>query len=174
MKDSSKEFKAAVWPLIAPSFPEGSIIIPMEARTDSEFAKMMDIYAGIDLWHVDVKGQRIRGIASRVQWGRAYNTFTVRRSRPSGNPTEWEKRREALNSDEGWLCPSHTVQSYVKLPRGSGKVMSVGLIKTRDLFDYLEEPNNQQWERNDDGTTFFKVPWWRLKKQGYPVEVCRP
>ena len=64
-----------------------------------------------------------------------WNSFTVRKERRSGTTTELAKRARALLRD-GTL-PEYTLQAYVTLPRRRGHYLSLGLIKTRRLYEYL-------------------------------------
>lgn len=97
-------------------------------------ADIFDKYAGIDAVHV--WGDKVRGVAVRVQWGVNYKTFTIRYRRASGAPTEFEKRVEAIRSQDGWLYPHLTIQAYAD-KRDGGSLLSYAVISTDDLFLYL-------------------------------------
>ncbi len=113
-KDSAKDFANIVWPAIR-DFPlvGGGEPVPGEAQTGSELAQALDVPAGIDAWQIQ-NGYGMRGWASRVQWGAAHNSFTVRVRSRSGVETECHKRLRALEPpQEGYLWPRLTVQVYL-------------------------------------------------------------
>lgn len=76
---SASDFVNIVWPVVK-GLPliGGGQLQPVEASSDAEFAKTLDMLAGIDAWQVLSSPMAMRGLASRVQWGQAHNTFTVR------------------------------------------------------------------------------------------------
>ena len=133
----------------------------MESVTAKGFAKQLDILAGIDCWQV--VGGGMRGIASRVQFsGIDYRSFTVRYKRASGVTTEYEKRKLAIYGDRGLLYPYLTVQAY--LTKGN-EFMSAGIIKTKDLFDCLDDIKIYETRATkSDGNIFRFVRWSKIKK----------
>lgn len=167
LKWSARAFSDLVWPLLNEIMPGD--LVHVEAITHSDFARDLDAYAGIDAWHI-VGGTGIRGIASRVQVCqpplRPYNTFTIRRSRESGTKTEYEKRKEAIESDKGWLYPHLTVQSYVT-QRKDGQLLSFGVARTRDVITdiahWIEhgEPQGDShvYIRRTYNASFYVVTW---------------
>ena len=73
MDKSAAAFKNLVWPIVLPVIGGGDLL-QMENVKDSNFAKILDIKAGIDGWQIHRDG--MRGIASRIQQGeKAWNTF---------------------------------------------------------------------------------------------------
>ena len=131
---SALDFSRVVWPALAPKLGGGEIV-PIEAVSHDGFNKELDTLAGIDAWLVRRSKAAICGVASRVQWGRAWNTFTIRISRPSGASTEYEKRLRAIDSrDHGLLYPHYTIQGYVEDPKGVGDLLSACAVRTLDLF----------------------------------------
>lgn len=143
-------------------------LVHVEAITRSDFARDLDAGAGIDAWHV-VDNVGIRGIASRVQEcpsnRRPYNTFTIRRSRDSGTKTEYEKRKQALESENGWLYPHLTVQAYIT-SKAEGTLRTVGVAKTRDVIDAITnwlatgKPRyTSVYVQRTSNATFYVVRW---------------
>jgi hypothetical protein len=104
---------------------------------DSELAKMFDIYSGIDA--VQIVNKQMRGVAIRVQWGSDFKTFTIRFKRQSGAKTEYEKRSEAIFSDYGFWYPYLTIQMYLKKRDSAPEILSCGIVKTLDLYQYVPE-----------------------------------
>lgn len=157
LSDSAADFTRVVWPVIK-EHCGGGTFVPVESASTSGFDSNLDIQAGIDAWQVHQE-LGIRGIASRVQWGdKAWNTFTVRKSRASGVKTEYEKRLAAITGSGGWLYPHLTVQAYVSKRGGTGRLLSVGVIETAELFTYLE---NAPERVNKDGQSSFAYYEWQ-------------
>src|SRR5690606_11157248 len=94
-------------------------------------AEFLDKYSGIDAVHIF--GDKVRGVAVRVQWDRNYKTFTIRYKRASGTPTEFAKRMEAIYTHDGWLYPHLTIQAYAEKREG-GRLLSYAVVSTDDLF----------------------------------------
>jgi hypothetical protein len=158
LRKSSRAFLDVVWPAIAPTCGGGEII-PVELIEDSDLASQMDTLAGIDMWQTK-RGEGCRGIGSRVQYGKSWNTFTVRLHRSSGAITEWEKRKEAVKTGR-WLYPYLTVQAYVD----GDKLLSAGIVKTADLVAFIENAMEQgtlktNVARDDGGTATFAIVRW--------------
>lgn len=155
---SQRDFVEKVWPVIGPLCGGGEII-PVELVSRAEFSKQLDMLAGIDAWHqfdTLTAGPALRGVASRVQWvhGDCYDTFTVRRSLPSGNPTEYQKRMAALTEGRGALFPYCTVQAYID--REDGVLLHGAFARTEDVMAAASERNVR---RNPDGSTFYWIPF---------------
>jgi hypothetical protein len=166
---SAKAFKEIVWPKII-GMCGGGELIPVEGSTDTELAKKLDQMAGIDAWQVQA-AKGIRGIASRVQFGAAYGSFTIRAARASGASTELEKRRYALNNpDVGYIFPALTIQAYVE----NDQLIYACIIKTADLIrsadDRYEWVRFEREKNNDDGNVFLKVWVEWLKAEGIEVK----
>lgn len=136
LSKSAKAFKEIVWPEIA-HWCRGGELIPVEGVTDSRMASLLDQLAGIDAWQV-VDGEGVRGIASRVQFGASYRSFTIRRNRVhSTRETEWQKRRRShKNQDAGWLYPTLTVQAYISR---DGKLLYACMARTSELFAFADD-----------------------------------
>lgn len=169
---SAKAFQDVVWPAIA-DYTGGGELVSVEGVSATEFAKALDVLAGIDAWHLLSNDGRMRGIASRVQWmapGKSpWNSFTIRKSRTSGASTEYVKRMHALrNWRDGWLFPGLTVQAY--LEQGTDKLLSVGVVRTLDLFKHVETGRQgMDWlERSNsvDDNVFIVVYWNTLQRNG--------
>ena len=171
---SSADFRNLVWPAIRPMLGGGEIEA-VEAVTAEQTTERLDWLAGIDAWHYLADDGGMRGIASRVQWldprwiaRWPWRTFTVRRSLPSGRPTEYDKRLAALRQSHlGLLSPHLTVQAYVR-DKGVGPVDCVGIVRTCDLIEYIENANPRV-NRAATGQTFFVVRWDDLTNAGVRV-----
>lgn len=123
--------------------------------------KDWDTDAGIDWWLVD--NDRLRGIASRVQWcNDSWNTWTVRKEKPSGFKTEYAKRKEAIEED--WIYPYWTIQAYITQDRKM--LISFAIIRTKDLIFLCSE---DQVRVNPDGTKFYYVGWNQAEESGAEV-----
>lgn len=138
MTESSYAFKTYVWPKVGPWCGEDRLEI-VESSTATELVRDFDTFAGVDAWQLLDDCGFMRGVASRVQVGGTdWRTFTVRKSRSSGAKTEFAKRLEAIRKQrEGALYPALTIHAYVSGYR-NGLLLSVAMVCTADLYEYLE------------------------------------
>ena len=179
LSQSASDFVNIVWPAVkALPLIGGGQLQPVEATSDAEFAKTLDMLAGIDAWQVLTSPAAMRGLASRVQWGPAHNSFTVRIALPSGTETEYHKRIRALdNREQGYLYPHLTVQAY--LDQVGGTLLSAAVVRTADLFEkarLLVENRSKLrldersrlfgFRQNPDGTEFLYMSWSYLRYEG--------
>ena len=169
LRRSSEVFRDLVWPECRAHL-DGGALMQMEDRPDAELATQLDMKAGIDGWQVHERG--MRGIASRVQIveppAPAWNTFTVRRARDSGAVTEYEKRRDAVESGR-WVYPHVTIQAYVET--WDGPVVSVGIARTADIVAFIGLGLAKT--RRTSNASFYVVPWGALRDAGYMVKVLK-
>lgn len=170
MRLSSQALREIVLPYLKKHCPEfGGMkfaVIENPRGTDS-LRIHLDTLAGIDAYQYWDRG--IRGIAARVQQGN-FRTFTVRENRPTGAKTELEKRLFALhNKDRGCIISYWTLQAY--MTRGYGKLLSVGLAKTEEFYQYIKqcEASGQRFRRqkaSNGGEQFFYVSWDQYQRSG--------
>lgn len=113
--------------------------------------KTLDIYAGIDYLLVSKKG--IRGLASRIQAGNSYQTFTVRAEKASGAKTEFEKRVDALSED--YLYPYYTMQAYYQ----SDKI-EYAICRTKDLYRFILNNEDKVKKNRTTNAEFYIVNWY--------------
>jgi hypothetical protein len=134
LSKSNAFFMAKVWPEIS-SLCGGGEIKPVEMMDDS-ISKDLDMHCGIDLWQT-VEGSGCRGIASRVQFGdKNWRTFTIRKSRDSGSVTEYQKRKEAIDSEGKFIYPYLTCHAYSTM---DGDLIGGGIARTKDVFNAINE-----------------------------------
>lgn len=146
---SANTFDRFVAPALQAAF--GAKVIHSTERHENELAKVLD-YSGIDGVLVDKHGWTL-SFSSRVQFGRNYGAFTIRRSRPNGTPTEFDKLKNPLS-----MKPTFNVHSFID---ANAKNAVVGIVKTPDLLRYIcRNPN--QWRSTTNGETFFFVPFAQL------------
>lgn len=170
LTDSARDFVEKVWPVIADRCGGGELV-PVEAVTASPFAKLLDDYSGIDHWQIIHENGQIRGIASRVQWGNDWQTFTIRIARPSGYLTEYQKRMATLtHKDEGWVFPPLTSQAY--LDQRGGNLLSVAVIYTEDLYSLDLDLWPSRW--TESGEEFKYIAWDSLLKRNLRMYVWSP
>ena len=157
---SARDFLDTVVPAIRPLIGPGRIE-PVESTAPADLRRDLDILAGIDAWQmVDDQG-RMRGLASRIQWGCWWRSFTVRLERPNGSKTEKEKRISAfLQPQAGWLLPALTIQAYLTLPKPGGALVEVGVIRTADLLDHMIRNPCQKPRRNPEDGVMFEPYFW--------------
>lgn len=169
LSDSADDFLRVVWPAVKGLLHPGRLEV-VEAVAPDQLRRDLDILAGIDAWHMADTNGTMRGIASRVQWGKSWRTFTIRVRRPNGAMTEFEKRSRALDRpSEGWLFPALTVQAYVAVPR-VGRLLGAGIIRTADLYAYARaHPTRRPRRAGNGGEEFTHWRWDELRDAGYQV-----
>lgn len=143
-------FSKDVFSIIKPYIEKdtNSMIIDVEGAGDA--LKQLDINAGIDYMLVSNKG--IRGLASRVQAGKSWRTFTVRARKQSGAKTEYEKRIDAIN--EGYIYPYYTMQAYADNDK-----IEYAICKTDDLYRLIQSCPNKVKKRSTTNAEFLVVNW---------------
>lgn len=124
----------------------GGKIVSVEGT--GELAQVLDIRCGIDYLLINNEG--VRGIASRIQHGHCWRTFTVRASKASGATTEYEKRSVALLHN--YMYPYWTMQTYIH-----ENTARIAVCRTYDLYKYIWEHNVKA--RYTDNAKFFIVDW---------------
>jgi hypothetical protein len=166
MKWSSHLFLTQVWPMCKGPLGGGDLM-RMEGRPDMELAKTLDMKAGIDGWQLHNDG--MRGIASRVQAGKEWSSFTVRMRRDSGATTEYEKRLAAIQDGRGWLYPHVTIQAYAQTQEGP--IVSVGIVLTKDLIGFIQ--NGYSYKKRTGNALFAVCMWDKIESAGYPMKIIR-
>lgn len=157
LTDSSADFKRVVWPAVS-GWCGGGHVSLVEVSPDQKMARNFDVLAGIDAWQITGPDGLMRGIASRVQWGTPWDSFTMRVRRPNGASTEVEKRIKAvLDIEAGWLRPTLTVQAYVSERGGFGRLQHVLMARTADLYRFAIE-HQERIERRTNGSD--QVEFW--------------
>lgn len=181
LEASKSDFLDVVWPAIKQWCGKGELV-PCEGEVSDRLKTQFDTLAGVDAWQI-IDGVGMRGIASRVQpvaSGRPWNTYTIRTARPSGAPTEYEKRLDAIKSDRGLLYPALTVQAYVvktivdyKTKKTAATLESVAVVKTKDLFLYVEKNRAKYRDRSvhDGSAKFIAIPWADLERDKVDVKI---
>jgi len=171
---SARDFEDVVLPQLRHWLPQGEVL-SVERHTHVPALAVVDQLAGIDYWLV---ADTLLGLASRVQYRTARDSFTVRSGKVNGARTELAKRTATL-AGEG-VGPHYTVQGYVAEP--GGRFLLGLVVRTADLFAFMAaHPELVQHRRNlEDGTRFdvvwatdledAGVPVWRTATLGEPVE----
>lgn len=141
--------------------------------------KQLDAAGGVDAWQLQADDQRMRGLASRVQWIEpgtpVWNSFSIRATTRNGGLTEWHKRSTALaDRERGWLVPHLTIQAYVSPPPGSGGcLLSAAVVKTADLYEYAKPrwASARTLKNPVDGNQFKVFFWSDLARAGVRIKV---
>lgn len=153
---STNTFDRFVAPALQAAF--GAKVIHSTERHENELATILD-YSGIDGVLVDEHGWTL-SFSSRVQFGKNYESFSIRRSRPNGTPTEWQKLRNPLS-----MKSSFHIHSFID---ANAKSAIVGIVQTADLIRYIRQ-NPHQWRTAPSGETFFVVPFDDVSAKVYCV-----
>ncbi|MEO6891008.1 MAG: hypothetical protein ABI324_18640 [Ktedonobacteraceae bacterium] len=177
LSDTMFDFQRLVLPKITSWCGNGEFKV-IEGQAGDSLAEDFDVWAGIDVIQKMSDLGAIRGIASRIQWGRDYSTFSIRASRSTGTKTELEKRTVALaHLDKGCLFPHITVQAYIS-QRRVGFLRSVAIAYTQELIAYTNKMGkgiNKHSVTDDDGSvsTFLSVDWDAYKQAGMSIKKWR-
>lgn len=169
LSDSAYDFMRVVWPAVQPVI--GGRIEPVESNVSEGLGRDLDILGGIDAWQM-FDGKGMRGIASRVQWGKNWRSFTVRTERQNGVRTEFEKRCYALDHPERrWLLPALTIHAYVEEPRRKGDLIEAAVVETAVLYEFARFYPCESLTNRDDGTLFKPWFWDEMLAAGVDVRV---
>jgi len=140
---------------VLPKLINGEIISIEES--DNKILLMFDQFSGIDYLRKDNIG--LQGIATRVQFGKAWNSFTIRTRRCTGVKTEYEKRLEQI--EKGYIYPYYTLQCYFDNHLDLN-LLSICIIKTTDL--YFEIENNKNVKTRESDNVFKYLNWSDIDK----------
>ena len=163
---SRRAFEKFVAPVLREAL-NAATILPTEPTADgyeSDLAAELDRRAGIDGMFVDTNGWLL-SYASRVQFGQNYGTFTIRRSRPTGSATEFEKLLHARQMQAP--MPTFHIQCYVD---ADGQGATVAIVETLELLRYVYK-HRDQWRRADGGETFYYCSFDDVAAQIYRVDA---
>ena len=151
LKRSARTFRTHIYPKIKEQIGNGKLI-DIEGQ-DCAISLALDYHAGGDYLQLLPDGG-LRIISSRVQYGRDWQSFTIRLSRSTGSDTEFSKRKREL--ELGYLSPYWTCQAYMVRQQ----VASVGVVKTKDLFSLVESKPFYSWTiRETSNASFLVVPF---------------
>lgn len=141
-----------------------SKLVSIEKSKD-EILMWLDQYSGID-WIAKTSENHVIGIAARIQWDHSWDTFTIRFERHTGAKTEYAKRVEAI--DKGYMYPKYTLQAYFK--RKPLKLLSCGIIDTKDLYSFIEFYPGLVYESKSDNIFKF-IHWQDLINNNVKVKI---
>ena len=156
---SRRAFEEFVKPVLRVEFKTDAILSTERQR--NAFEKSLDCDFGVDAIIVTQDGTMIP-VASRVQFGLNFKAFSIRRSRPTGTPTEYHKLFNALTTGVG-ICPAFHVQAFA-----SGHEATIALVETVELMRYVYK-HHDQWRISDSGETFYVAPFADVAAQVYRV-----
>lgn len=156
LKDSVKALEN-IKDTILPKLIKGKIYSIENEKNDVLI--LLDSFSGIDYIRKDDVG--LQGVAARVQWGKSWNTFTIRSKRCSGTHTELEKRLNQI--EKGYFYPAFTLQAYFD-NRKNNNLLSIAIIKTIDLYNlYLYNPKCFKKRKSDN--EFVYIHWDEIINQ---------
>lgn len=132
-------------------------ILPTENHSNL-VEEILDMKAGIDGIILNREGE-IFFYASRVQFGRNYESFSLRGYRPSGKATEFAKLKRASKTCAP--MPTFHVQAFVD---SDEKSATVAIVPTIDLVQYAERHKPEMKHAHNGGEGFIAVPWRELDR----------
>lgn len=175
LEKSNKRFELLIKPKLK-ELLKGDFL-RVENESNDKMREILDQLAGIDSWHIDnLRG--LRGIASRIQeidvikypYAKPFNTFTIRNKRQSGKPTEYEKRKYAI--EHNYLYPFYTVQAYIN--NKDNTLMSCAIARTKDIIKFIDiyKPVTNNTGKNQNGhSNFWVISWTEFSKAKYPIRI---
>ena len=125
-------------------------------NSSNEILILLDKLSGIDYIRQNENG--LQGIAARVQWGKNWDTFTIRSKRHTGTKTELEKRLYAI--ENGYFYPAFTLQAYFD-NRQTNNLLSIAVIKTIDLYNIYQN-KFELFENNKSDNEFSFIRWGKI------------
>lgn len=140
-----------------------AVIVKPTDRHESQSEKDLD-FASIDGVIVTADGWQYF-YASRVQEDKNYATFSVRRTRPSGEPTEYFKLCEAWRLQKP--MPRYHVHTYINADKQNA---IVGIAETVDLLKYIGN-HRDQWRTAPTGETFFYIPFAEINCKIFSIDA---
>lgn len=164
MRKSSVIVNDKIKPIIASFWPNWKLM-PVEGE-NNEICKLLDMSCGVDYLLYSQGFSFIYGVASRVQYGKNYRTFTVRKERENGTLTEFAKRDIAIS--KGAIFPCYCMQAYII----DGDIASFAIAKTADLINFIKGGHAEVKKTNSDKigqAEFYACEWDVMKCCGYTV-----
>lgn len=135
-------------------------IISIE-QNDDQITKLLDTKCGVDGLLIHAKG--VYGIAHRVGYDVAWNTFTIRVKDSSGAKTEIDH----LNSNG--IKPYYHIQSYIK----GDVLLSMAIARTIDIVDYISRYSPPIKIASKSGDQFTIIKWSDFAQAGYKIKIIR-
>lgn len=164
MRKSSVIVNDKIKPIIASFWPNWKLI-PVEGE-NNEICKLLDMSCGVDYLLYSQDLSLVYGIASRVQYGVNYRTFTVRKERDGGAVTEYEKRISAIYSNA--FYPKFTMQAYII----GDNVAGLAIVQTKALMKFITDGWAEVKHTNSDKigqAEFYACKWDIMKKLRCPI-----
>lgn len=148
-------------PIFQKMFNDRDLRIMQVEKKEDEVCQHLDATCGIDYLTIRSSGLT-HGVSWRCQWvdsGKAYNSFTVRKTRESGAPTEYEKRKNAIERKA--VYPYYAAQAFVD--KNTNEIISLGLSTTEEILRYIETEKDvkiQHTKKDQNGQAEFWVIYW--------------
>ena len=141
----------------------------VEGRDDN-ISKILDQNAGVDYILKRDKDGQLFGIASRTQsiTRRRYDTFTIRKARASGAPTEFDKMRKAAREEA--FYPKWRMHIYYD--KDTENIVSLAIAKSMDILDFIlagYADTNFTGRGQVGQSEFYVVPWTQMNELGYEI-----
>ena len=137
---------------------EGKIV---STECEETVARLLDMRAGIDAI-LDHPYYGLLGMGIRIQYGRDYRTFTIRKQRETQAITEYAKHANALLEDG--MTTKFNVHAYID--EKSGALHSAAIALTHDIYGCIDRGLcDERMTGNDQigQAAFYVVDWDTLK-----------
>ena len=158
-KQTANDFIKYVEPILKSKFNMTGEYLIVEGTISNRLASYLDMLCGIDVWYINEAKDGVRGIASRIQHGFDFKTFTIRAK------TEYKKRANAI--DNNYLYPYYTLQAYIK----NDRLKLMALAKTKDVINMIYNKWCDFNFNSVDGNPFYIVKWEDMFKHDKNVVI---
>ena len=139
-----------------------AVIVKSMERHSTELEKDLD-FKCIDGVIVTADGWTIP-FASRVQF-KNYSAFSIRRTRPSGEPTEFAKLCKAWRLQKP--MPRYHVHTYINKDEQSA---IVACAETVEILKYIDK-HRDQWRTAPTGENFYYIPFADIDCKIFSVDA---
>ena len=139
---------------------------------EDKVGQLLDTRAGIDAI-LDHPKYGLLGIGIRIQYGRDYRTFTIRKQRESQAKTEYAKHADAMLEDA--ITTKFNIHAYVD--EKTGMILSAAIALTRDIYDCIDQNLCEVRVTGNDQigqATFYVVDWNTLYHNKMWIHEFKP
>ena len=148
---------------------EGNIV---STECEETVARLLDIRAGIDAI-LDHPKFGLHGMGIRIQYGRNYRTFTIRKQRETQAKTEYAKYADAMLEDA--MKTKLSIHAYID--EKSGALHGAAIALTRDIYGCIDRGLSDVRVTGNDQigrAAFYVVDWDTLHDNNLWIHEFKP
>ena len=158
---SSKYARELIYPKIKDlGYISGNIESTEYIDNSDILIKILDQKCGVDA--ISINDNVVYSISNRIQYGKSWDSFTIRYQTSAGSyNTEYKKRKLSIST--GGLYPEYIIQSYIN---NDNELLSIGVARTIDIIKYITDEHPKLKSNVQDGSLFYPVYWKDIKMVG--------